>query len=190
MVLSYPSSPAINTIEYESDNGGNKENEETLCRVTMTSTQRFTIMLRFQTSAFVDEIEGGMDIPALQTFLYDLPTLLQPLCRRDIQYTIVNIAQDAEKPLLLQLVLEVIPNWFQGYSTVEDDDFRRLGIKEPERTRGSIAVNLWLLSLQRYGEGPLQTAWKLWQKEHQTDATSPTQTQSPCPLMLVQYSIS
>lgn len=158
----------------------------------MTSTQRFTIMMRFQTSAFVDEIEGVMDIPLLQSFLHDLPTLLQPVCRRDIQYMIVDITQDAEKPLLLQLVLEVIPNWFQEYSAIEDDDFRRLGIKEPERTRGSIAVNLWLLSLQRYGEGPLQTAWKLWQKEHQTEATpSPSQTQphSPCPLMLVQYSI-
>lgn len=145
-------------------------------------------MLRFQTTAFVDDVTGGVDVYILQSFLHDLPTLLQPLCRRDIQYTIVDIAQDAEKPLLLQLILEVIPNWFQGYSTVEDDDFRRLGIKEPERTRGSIAVNLWLLSLQRYGEGPLQSAWKLWQKEHLTE-TTPSQTQGPCPLMLVQYSI-
>jgi hypothetical protein len=97
--------------------------------------------------------------------------------------------QDEERPLLLQLTLEVIPNWFQEFSTMGDDDFRRLGIKEPERTRGTIAVNLWLLSLQRYGEGPLQTAWKEWQRQ-QGQQEQEQWTPKPCPIMLVQYSIT
>ena len=137
-------------------------------------TQRFTVMMRFQSST--DSL--GQEMSHISSFLRELPVILQPLCKRDIQYTICEIAQDETMPLLLQLTLEVIPNWFQGYTALEDDDFRRLGIKEPERTRGSIAVNLWLLSLQRYGEGPLQTAWKTRYAD------------TPCPIMLVQYSIA
>ncbi len=140
-------------------------------------TQRFTIMMRFQTSTKLQEEE----VSRLPSFLRELPTILQPLCKRDIQYTICDVQQKEDYPMLLQLTLEVIPNWFQGCSAIEDDEFRRLGIKEPERTRGSIAVNLWLLSLQRYGEGPLQAAWKAWYPEPPTP---------PCPIMLVQYSIA
>jgi hypothetical protein len=142
-------------------------------------------MLRFQTSAFVDPSEScTVDNSEIQAFLCELPTLLQSLCKRDIQYTICEVQQDEERPLLLQLTLEVIPNWFQEFSTMEDNDYRRLGIKEPERTRGTIAVNLWLLSLQRYGEGPLQTAWKEWQRQQEQSKPN------PCPIMLVQYSIT
>ncbi len=144
-------------------------------------------MLRFQTSAFVDPPEScTVDNSEIQAFLRELPTLLQSLCKRDIQYTICGVLQEEEHPLLLQLILEVIPNWFQEFSTMEDNDYRRLGIKEPERTRGTIAVNLWLLSLQRYGEGPLQTAWKEWQKQQGQQQQPP----KPCPIMLVQYSIT
>ena len=147
-------------------------------------------MLRFQTSAFVDPSEScTVDNPEIQTFLRELPTLLQPLCKRDIQYTICDVRQEEERPLLLQIILEVIPNWFQEFSTMEDDDYRRLGIKEPERTRGTIAVNLWLLSLQRYGEGPLQTAWKEWQRQ-QDQQEQEQGIPKPCPIMLVQYSIT
>jgi len=110
------------------------------------------------------------DTEQQDNFLLHVPALCP---KREIEMTIEETAIIAPNNLYARVTVSPPPA--EG---VSDEDMRRLGIANPTRTRAYTALLLWVSSLQRIGEGPLQAAWNLWSSKA-----------GPCPYMLVEHSI-
>ena len=122
--------------------------------------EEFEVYLRFCTT----------DTKQQDDFLLHVPELCP---KREIEMTIQETKIRAPNNLYVRVT--VVPPTAEG---ITDAEMQRLGIKDPARTRAFTALLLWVSSLQRIGEGPLQAAWNHWSPIKDT-----------CPYMLVDHSI-
>lgn len=89
-----------------------------------------------------------------------LPRMLQDICRRDIA---INIGHsEIVGPLTVAIDLSVKPR--------EIDDTlaalaRAHGIRDPQQTAMTTDLLLWIKSLRRSGDSPMQVAWNQFRRE-------------------------
>lgn len=89
-------------------------------------------------------------------FLSVLPSLLKNICQRDITFDVIRTYLSGPTSMTVSANIDVSA---PPSDTISDDDARRFGIKNPEATRATSALMLWLNSLRRLGAGPLYAAW-------------------------------
>lgn len=92
-------------------------------------------------------------------FLDYLPYLLQPICRKEIQYEVESVKRGATVvDLHLTITVRAPPEPKDG---VPDSEARRL-VNDPVVARTTAALMLWFGSLRKSQEGPLTEAWAAW----------------------------
>jgi hypothetical protein len=92
----------------------------------------------------------------IRDFLDVLPNLLKHICKRDITFDVIRTYLSGPTSMTVVTTINVIP---PPPEVVSDDDARRFGIKDPETTRATTVLMLWLNSLRRLGDSPLYAAW-------------------------------
>jgi hypothetical protein len=95
-------------------------------------------------------------------FLRVLPDLLKHVCKRDITFDVIRTYLSGPTSMTVVATLNVIP---PPSDYISDNDTQRFGIKDPEATRATTALMLWLNSLRRLGDSPLYAAWVAYCKQ-------------------------
>lgn len=100
--------------------------------------------------------DSGVKHAVATDFLEVLPRFLKHICKADITFDVSRVYLSGPSSFTVVAELTVTP---PPSECVSDDDARRFGIKDPEKTRATTALMLWLNSLRRLGAGPLFAAW-------------------------------
>lgn len=107
----------------------------------------------------------------IRDFLDVLPILLKHICKRYITFDVIHTYLSGPISMTVVTTINVAP---PPPEMVCDDDARHFGIKDPEQTRATTALMLWLNSLRRLGVGPLRAAWTAYcQQKNWPDSPSP-----------------
>ncbi len=96
-------------------------------------------------------------------FLRMLPRMLQDICRRDI----IMEVRETQITAPLTVAFNVTVACKELDSTLMELAHSH-GIKEPQRTAATTDLLLWIKSLRRSGDSPMQAAWTQY-RENKSD---------------------
>ncbi len=64
---------------------------------------------------------------------------------------------------------------------------RKMGIKDPVATQATLDLMMWIMSLRRIGDSPLQAAWNQWRSSRGVESVDLPET---VPIMLMEYNFA